>query len=271
MDLSRMLSLVEKVPAYRRLKEELSGSSGKAIKLAAVDAVKPFLIAALHQGLNLPILVVAAQPENAKRLYDELQAWCPDSKFLSFFPETDFLLGEYSESDAITSAERLRTLSALTFRRDMPTDERRPLIISSALAAVGRTAPRDKFQASCHSLKVGMNIDPLQLAARWQDIGYEFENVVEIPGTVSRRGGIIDVFPPDRELPARIEFVGNQIESIRYFDPKTQRSLELVKSVNIAPATENKQNISGDTIVDYLTEKTILITDDLDELKTVVK
>ena len=265
-----MLSLIEKVPAYRQLKDELSGSSGKAIRLAAGDAVRPFFIAALHQGLNLPILVVVAQPENAKRLYDELQAWCPDLKFIHFFPENDFLLGEYSASDAITSAERLRTLSALTFRRDVPTDERNPIVVSSALAAVGRTASRDKFQASCHALKVGMNIDPLQLAARWQDIGYEFENVVEIPGIVSRRGGIIDIFSPDSELPARIEFVGNEIESIRYFDPKTQRSLELVSSVNIVPATENKQNISGDTIVDYLTEKTILITDDLDELEAVV-
>jgi transcription-repair coupling factor (superfamily II helicase) len=119
MDLSRLLSLIEKVPAYQRLKGELSGSPEKAIKLVAADAVRPFLIAALHQGLNLPILVVISQPENAKRLYEELRAWCPGSKFLHYFPETDFLLDEYSVSDDITSAERLKTLSALTFCRDM--------------------------------------------------------------------------------------------------------------------------------------------------------
>jgi transcription-repair coupling factor (superfamily II helicase) len=270
MDLSGLLSLIEKVPAYQRLKGELSGSPEKAIKLLAADAVRPFLIAALHRELNLPILVVAAQPENAKRLYDELQAWCPDLKFLHFFQETDFLLDKYSSTDVTTTAERLKTLSALTFCRDMSADERRPLIISSALAAVGRTMPRDKFQASCHSLKVGMNIELLQLAAKWQDIGYEFENVVEMPGTVSRRGGILDIFSPNNELPARIEFVGNRIESIRFFNPKTQRSLELANSVNIVPARESQQYITGDTIVDYLTEKALLITDDLDELKTVV-
>ncbi|MGD0352213.1 MAG: transcription-repair coupling factor [Dehalococcoidia bacterium] len=270
MDLSRLLSLIEKVPAYQRLKGELSGSPEKAIKLVAADAVRPFLIAALHRELNLPILVVAAQPENAKRLYDELQAWCPDLKFLHFFQETDFLLDKYSSTDVTTTAERLKTLSALTFCRDMSADERRPLIISSALAAVGRTVPRDKFQASCHSLKVGMNIELLQLAAKWQDIGYEFNNIVEMPGTVSRRGGILDIFSPNNELPARIEFVGNRIESIRFFNPKTQRSLELANSVNIVPARESQQYITGDTIVDYLTEKALLITDDLDELKTVV-
>ena len=115
-----------------------------------------------------------------------------------------------------------------------------------------------------------MNIDPLQLAARWQDIGYEFENVVEIPGTMSRRGGIVDIFSPDNEFPARIEFVGNRIESIRFFDPKTQRSLKLATSVNIVPAKETQQYIDGDSVVDYLTENTLLITDDLDELETVV-
>ena len=235
-----------------------------------VDAVKPFIIAALHQGLNLPLLVVVAQPESAKRLYDELQAWCPGSTFLQFFPETDFLDGKYLESDAITIAERLRTLSALTLCRDISADERRPLIVSSALAAVGRTISRDEFEASCHTLRVGMNIDPPQLIARWQTMGYEFENIVEVPGTVSRRGGIFDVFSPDSEFPARIEFVGNQIESIRLFDPKTQRSLKLATSVNIAPAKESQQHLNRDTILDYLPEKALLITDDLDELKTVI-
>jgi transcription-repair coupling factor (superfamily II helicase) len=270
MDLSGLLSLIENVLAYQRLKDELSEVQGRTVKLAAADVFRPFLIAALHQELNLPILVVTAQPENARRLYDELQAWYPDSRLLHFFPETDFLLDEYSAADVTTTSERLRTLSALTFCCDISADERRPLVISSALAAIGRTISQDKFQESCHSLKVGMDINPLKLAARWQDMGYEFENVVETPGTVSRRGGILDIFSPDNEFPARIEFVGNRIESIRFFDPKTQRSLELVNLVNIVPAKESRQNFTGDTIVDYLAGKAILITDDLDELQTVV-
>jgi len=270
MYLSGILPLIEKVPAYQQLKSEILKYSENAIKLAAADAVRPFLLAALHKELNLPILVVTAQPENAKRLFDELQAWCPDLETLRYFPETDFLFGKNSSSDWTTTAERLKTLSALTFCRDMSAEERRPLIISSALAAVSRTIPRDKFQASSHSLKVGMNIEPLQLAAKWQEIGYEFGNVVEMPGTASRRGGILDIFSPDNEFPARIEFVGNRIESVRFFDPKTQRSLEMASSVNIIPARESQQHTSTDTIIDYLNEKAFLITDDLDELKTVV-
>jgi transcription-repair coupling factor (superfamily II helicase) len=270
MNLSCLLSLIEQVPGYKQLKGELLEPQGKYIKLVVSDAAKPFIIAALHNELNLPVLVIVAQPESAKRLYDELQAWCPSSALIQSFPEADFLAGEYSASDVAATTERLRTLSVLTICRDMSADNRNPLVISSALAMVSRTMPRDDFIAFCRTLNVGMNIDPLQLIKEWEAVGYELENLVEVPGTISRRGGIVDVFSPDSESPARIEFVGNQIESIRLFDPKTQRSSKLAASVTIVPAKESQQYLNGDTILDYLPGKALLITDDLDELKTIV-
>jgi transcription-repair coupling factor (superfamily II helicase) len=269
MNLSPLLSLIGQVPGYRQLKGALLEMQEKDIKLVVSDAAKSFIIAALHKELNLPVLVIAAQPENAKRLYDELQAWCPSSTLLQSFPESDFLAGECYATDAVVAAERLRTLSSLTRCRDLSADGRSPLIISSALAVVSRTMPRDGFSSSCHALKVNTNIDPLQLLKEWQAMGYELESVVEVPGTMSRRGGIVDIFSPDSDFPVRIEFVGNQVESIRLFDPKTQRSLNLADSVVIVPAKES-QHLNGDTILNYLPDEALLITDDLDELKTVV-
>ena len=270
MNLSGLLPLIEQVSSHQQLRDEILESREKDIKLVVSDAVKSFIIAALHRELNLPILVIAAQPENAKRLHDELQVWCPSSTWLQSFPETDFLAGEYSASDGIATMERLRTLSTLTHSSDISADGRSPLIISSALAAVSKTTSRDNFIASCHAVKVGMNVEPLQLIKKLLTIGYGLENVVEVPGTISRRGGIVDVFSPDSEFPSRIEFMGNQVESIRFFDPKTQRSLKLLTSVNIAPAQESQQHLNTDTILDYLPDKALLITDDLDELKTVI-
>ncbi|MFC2049907.1 transcription-repair coupling factor [Chloroflexota bacterium] len=270
MNLSPLLSLIEQVPCYQQLKGELLEPQEKDIKLVVSDAVRSFIIAALHKRLNLPVLVIVAQPEDAKRLNDELQAWCPSSALLQSFPETDLLTGEYSATDAVAAAERLRTLSALTRCCDISADGRSPLIIGSALAVVSRTMPRDGFSASCRALDVKTNIDPLQLVNEWQTMGYELENIVEVPGTMSRRGGIVDVFSPDSDFPVRIEFVGNQVESIRLFDPKTQRSLNLTDSVIIVPAKESQQHLNGDTILDYLPEKALLITDDLDELKTII-
>ncbi|GAF69105.1 unnamed protein product, partial [marine sediment metagenome] len=69
-------------------------------------------------------------------------------------------------------------------------------------------------------------------------MGYRMEDIVEVPGTISHRGGIIDIYPTTSDLPARLEFFGNTIDSIRLFDPLNQRSLRAVSSIAISPATE---------------------------------
>ncbi|MBF8266999.1 MAG: transcription-repair coupling factor [Dehalococcoidia bacterium] len=85
---------------------------------------------------------------------------------------------------------------------------------------------------------MGQHVNLGDLMERWQRIGYRVERAVEIPGTVSRRGGILDVYSPGAELPARIELSGDVVESIRLFDPASQRSLKPVERVFILPAQE---------------------------------
>src|SRR5208283_1264137 len=94
------------------------------------------------------------------------------------------------------------------------------------------------FSAGFHMIKEQQNYDPMQLMKRWQSLGYTVESTVEIPGTMSKRGGIIDIFPPTSELPARLEFFGNTVESIRLYEPTNQRSVKKVNSISIGPATE---------------------------------
>jgi transcription-repair coupling factor (superfamily II helicase) len=269
MDLSLLTHLIDEVPAYERLAEELSVARNRVVKFVASDAVRPFLIAALQRELQIPFLILTNEPEQTRKLYEELQAWCPDFTSLYLFPETEFLLDGVAP-DVTNSANRLKTLSALTCCYTGTASGQSPIVISSALAAAGKTMPKDKFQASCHTLKIGMTVEPRQLVEKLQDIGYGFENLVEIPGTMSRRGGIIDVFSPDAELPVRLEFSGNQIESVRFFDPATQRSLKQATSISIVPAREYFHDMADDTIVDYFNEEALLITEDIDQLKIVV-
>ena len=73
LNLTQLLHLIEEMPAYRRLVDELGQKNGSA-RVAVLDAAKPYLIAALYQSLHLPMLVVTAQPENCKRLYEQLLA-----------------------------------------------------------------------------------------------------------------------------------------------------------------------------------------------------
>ena len=101
-----------------------------------------------------------------------------------------------------------------------------------------RTLGRDVAEASSHTLRRGEEVELGELLDLWRRLGYRFESAVYAPGVVSRRGGIIDVFPVAEEMPVRIELWGNEVDSIRQFDPTTQRSGEVVESVRVTPAHE---------------------------------
>ncbi len=238
MDLTGLLHLIKEMPAYRQLVDELEQENGSG-RAAVLDAAKPYLIASLHQRLSTPMLIVTTQPEDSKKLYEQLLIWCP-SMDVKLFPEPEALPYEFISSDTSTELERLQVLSAMA---NIAGDENTtttgpPLIIASAAAFTQKVTPYSDFTAAGYSIRQGMEVEPFQLLSRWQAMGYQLENLVEIPGTISHRGGIIDIYPPTSDLPARLEFFGNTIDSIRLFDPASQRSLRAVSSMAVGPATE---------------------------------
>ncbi len=237
LDLTQLLQLIEEMPTYRRLIDELERETDDA-RVAVLDAAKPYLIAALYRGLRRPMMVVTAQPENAKKLYEQLYIWCASSQ-VKLFPEPEALAYERVASDNSVEMERLQVLSALAngIGRDALSPGP-PLVIISAPAFMQKTVSHNDFASTCHTIRVGMEVVPFDLLSRWQAMGYRLEGMVEVPGTMSHRGGIIDVYPPTSELPARLEFLGNTVDSLRLFDPISQRSLRAVPSLAIAPATE---------------------------------
>ena len=265
MNLSCLLPLLKDVPAYRQLVGELSTARGEH-KAIILDSARPYLIAALHEELSLPLMVVAAQPETARKLHDQLRVWCSPSAELHRLPELDFLPYDKSRLSAASyqKMERLRALATLALyeRSDKP-----PLMVTSALAVISKTVPHRDFVAACQILKPGMAAVPTELMRQWQSMGYEVEDVVELPGQIGKRGGIIDIFPPCSQLPVRIEFFGDQIESMRCFDPESQRSAGSVSSLTITPArefipmTDGCDVVSG-SVLDYLGSDALLVLDD---------
>jgi transcription-repair coupling factor (superfamily II helicase) len=140
---------------------------------------------------------------------------------------------------------------------------------------MSKTIPQGDFVTACHILEPGMAAEPLELLRRWQSMGYETEDVVEVPGQMSKRGGIIDVFPPSSQLPVRIEFFGNQIEGMRCFDPESQRSTSPVSSLIIIPAKEfgpmaDSPGVVTGSILDYLGDDALLVLDDPEGIELAV-
>ena len=197
------------------------------------DAV-PFTLATLWRNLGLPMLVVAPRPEDARRLHEQLVTWSGAETEVFHFPETEMLPFERVASDVNTTHQRLRTLSALTDGAGVA-----PAVVASSVAIAQKTIDTEAFLSANHTLRTGDQIDLDDLLDRWRRMGYQFEPAVYDPGFASRRGGIIDLFPVGASLPARIELWGNEVESIRLFDPETQRSMDRVDAVEVIPAREN--------------------------------
>jgi transcription-repair coupling factor (superfamily II helicase) len=256
LNLTKLLNLIEVIPEYKRLLEELTKQDGTT-SAVVLEAAKPYLIAALYKSLKRPMLVVTAQPENCQKLYEQIAAWSNPGG-VKLFPEPDALPYERIAADASTELDRVQVLSVLA---GINGDESPPLVVVSAPSLMSRLTPHREFAAACHTIKLGMEVEPLELLKRWQDIGYEVENTVEIPGRASRRGGIVDIYPPTSQLPARIEFLGNTIESIRTFDPVTQRSLNSIGSIAVCPAAELSASRT-DSLLNFLPEDSLLVLDE---------
>ena len=232
LDLSQLLHLIEEMPAYRKLTAELELGGGSQ-KVAVLDAAKPYLIVAVYRSFNRPVMVITAQPENCKKLYEQLVTWSASGE-VKIFPEPDALPYERIASDTPAELERLQVLTALA----SPSGVDAPLVVVSAPALTQKTTNHGDFISTCHTIEPGRSIEPFQLLRQWEGMGYRVETLVEVPGTMSHRGGIVDIYPPASDLPARIEFFGDTVESIRLFDPGNQRSVKEVGSISVGPATE---------------------------------
>jgi transcription-repair coupling factor (superfamily II helicase) len=234
-DMSQLLSLAAEMPVYHQLKEVLLAPEKKQ-KIVLLNAAKPYFIAALYRDCRRPMLVVTAQPENSRKLHEQTSLWLNSP--VKLYPEPDTLPYERVISDAVVELERIQVLSALAnCDRNEPTAIAH-LVITSAPALMSRVPLCEDFVGRCLNLEQGMEIEPFHLLRQWETMGYRMENIVEIPGTMSHRGGIIDIYPPTSELPVRFEFFGNTIDNIRLFDPATQRSVGPASTVSIGPATE---------------------------------
>ena len=216
----------------------------------ALTAARPAIVAALAMLTQRPLLYVVGSGEAALRAREDLCQWRdPDTVLL--FPAGDALPYEPMSPGNDVIAGRLRVLSVLrTEGRGLSSPANNPdhsvlspqhsaLVIVAPIKALLQPtlSPSERDEASIQ-LRRGDEHNLDELVARWVAMGYRIAPTVEEPGELNRRGGIVDIFPPGDELPLRIEFFGDEIDSLRRFDPITQRSEAQVRAVMVGPAHE---------------------------------
>ena len=225
--------LIERQQYFKELILSINDSRKHYQKVMVIDAAKPSLISSLIYKTKKPVFLITSTPEKAKILFDQVTKWnhVIDANIL---PEPDVIPYQKGTADPVITHDRLKILDNLLNRES---DDNTPVLISSIHSAIQRVIDAREYIVNSYRLKTGQKIDLLELTDMCQSIGYNIADIVENTGFISRRGGIFDIFPPSSERPIRIEFFGDEIESIRVFDPDTQRSLENLKAVSYTHLT----------------------------------
>lgn len=234
--LNYLAELFDKSQQFQYVSKSLREATSNT-HISILESAKPLLIGAIWKELCIPILIVAPRPDDARRLYDRLLAYWGESAPIYNFPEMDSLPFERLTPDTATTQERLQALAALA---DHKFNQHPPFVVTSASAISLKTLSRSLFGIKdiYHILSVGDHVSIGEILTQWTTMGYILDRTTEVPGSMSRRGGILDIFPCGDDDPVRVEFSGDIVESMRTFDPVTQLSIEIVNEIKVIPARE---------------------------------
>jgi transcription-repair coupling factor (superfamily II helicase) len=193
------------------------------------EPARPFLLAALVRHLGSPVLAITARQEEAEQLARDIHAFLGRTG-ADVFPGWEVLPGEKLSPSVETMGRRMHVLSRLAAGDNF-------VVVTTSQGITQLVAPPgDAIEPVV--LSEGASVDLGALAERLVEMGDERTYIVERRGEFAIRGGIIDVFPPASERPVRAELWGDEVSTLRQFALASQRSLEPLESVSIAPCRE---------------------------------
>ena len=217
--------------------QELQGyeEANNALKKAAcpiqisgcIDAVKPHMIYSMNNGRGNRVIVTFHE-QKAKELYEEYLFF---DKRTAYYPAKDILFYQSDIRGNVLTAERINALKMIA-------EEKECTIITTFDGLMNPMSSPKRFVKEVITLESGGEVDLDELVKRLVELGYEKNYQAETRGEFSVRGGIIDIFPLTEENPFRVELWGDEIDSIRSFDPESQRSIENLEEIHIYPACE---------------------------------
>jgi transcription-repair coupling factor (superfamily II helicase) len=241
LDLSGLLPRLTQLTTFDELVARTGEQTSTERKEPMPRAARPWLVAGLARRLDRPILLLVARSDRLLTLSEELSAWEPNLTVRAV-PEPNPLPYETSPWGPRTLRQRAALLADWTAGQQPggpdPARLSPSVTLVSARGVMTRTVGPRTFLANSRWLPAGGHRRLDQLLAHLAEIGYAHSSIVAEPGQFSRRGGILDIWPPLCEQPARLEFFGDEIETLRAFDPASQRSGERLDGIRLTPARE---------------------------------
>lgn len=215
LDLGEFISQVK--PETKNL---LTGLTGSTISLFALNTLRQ---------LNKKILIVENTNFHANKLYDDLNLLNSDA--VHIFPVEESISTEIATSSPDELSQRLDTLSFLA-------DDKPGIVVTSIAGLEYELSAKELFKSVQLKIEVNEEYDLEDLNQQFVQMGYVKDKLVAKPGDFAIRGDIVDIYPLNVDNPVRIDFFGNQVEKIKYFDTETQRSIEELKEIQILPAQD---------------------------------
>lgn len=245
------LEIFQKHPLAQQLAQRLESTQPVSCT-GLVGSSRILLALACRNQHSLPVVWLTPSSESAERLTQDLRATLHEAKHVTHFPEQD------ESQEAILDPARLAILDQLDKQ------QQHNLIITSIRAMLQTTLSPDELKRGRFEIHVGESVDRDTVVEMLSAEGYSRTSMVERRAEFSLRGGILDVFPVTGD-PVRIEFFGDDVESIRIFDRDSQRSLLQVPKVEILPAKETERQ--GKRLCDFLPRGTLVVLEEPSQLR----
>jgi transcription-repair coupling factor (superfamily II helicase) len=235
----KAIERIAKLAEIDEIKEQIQGRRHSAFRLGLPRAARLPVAATIGRGLEVPVLLVTARGDQAAAAAEELGFWLPESERVQF-PEPIPQFYERGAWGARARLERAAALAAWSLYA-VPGTERpaKPaIVLASVRALMQRTIPLRDYLKNSRFVRPDDRLELTDLLRRLVAIGYESSEYVLERGQFAHRGGIVDLWPLTEPLPVRIDFFGDQIDSLRSFDPATQRTVGRVERIWLTPASE---------------------------------
>ena len=239
-----VIEFLRKTENYRTLVARLKDGNQKLPWLRGLaNASTAYLLAALIDDFpKKSFLIILPSHREAEQVLEEICAYTASSASettpmldvqskINLFPGWSRKIFDGIAPPKETVADRIRCLEHLLYKE-------RSIIVTSSQAVLYRLPPRHRFAEACRVLNIGDEIDPDDVAAMLIREGYQNVELVEVKGEFARRGDILDVYPLTADTPIRVEFFGDEVDTIRAFDPISQRSTESLESGTLTPLRE---------------------------------
>jgi transcription-repair coupling factor (superfamily II helicase) len=227
---------VEKLSAFTRVASHLREGTGRTRVSGLTPSAKALLLVLLQRRAERPLIVVVNDNRAVEEFIPVLRGFCEltaacDPEAVVSLPARDVLPFQNLSPHPELQEERATALWKISTGTAS-------IVVTPVAATAIRLRAAEFYTDLARTIRRGESLDTDALLAHLNTVGYNPADVVEMPGQYALRGGILDVYSPEAERPVRIEFFGDEVDSIRRFDPASQRSSTAVDEALLLPLTE---------------------------------